>query len=115
MGVFVLCTADAFAAPLVAGDLASNSPPTVLVKQQPSPVMAHSDRDLALEIAAPLGAQLPLAEPVHRSLSMFFAIGMVINLFMLLLLSVWAYRQLHRPKNGQDRREPRQSHSSHTK
>lgn len=61
-----------------------------------SPVLVHPGMDQASAVAEPLG------EPEHRSLTTFFAIGIAINLLMLVVLSVWAYRQLRR------QRKPRQ-------
>ena len=81
---------------MAAGSDSSIADAVATQSQSPSPVLVHPGMDQAPAVAEPLG------EPKHRSLAMFFAIGIAINLLMLVVLSVWAYRQLRR------QRKPRQ-------
>jgi hypothetical protein len=77
----------------------------ISLAQSPSP--PSKPAPAALATASPKGqaspvtgadANQPPPDPNQRSLVMFFAIGAVINLLMISVLGVWAYRQLRKRK-----------------
>ena len=67
----------------------SPSPDAIAIRPL-SPAVPHPGKEQAANVPGSPG------EPEPRSLSMFFAIGIVINLLMLVVVSVWAYRELRR-------------------
>lgn len=94
-----------FPSPAVAENAAARSgtPPAVVVPKGP-PLSASTIPDSVpgATPASPGAANHPSEEPGPRPLSMFFIIGIAINLVMVVLISVWAYRELRR------QRKPRQ-------